>query len=77
LGVATGHDYLDKGFFRALMGQGIRQLGLATVFGLTNLWTNGGGADRDLIDTFHLFGDPATRVPIYNTRLYLPFIRRQ
>lgn len=58
LGVATGHDFLDRGFFDYIMNRG-SGIGSATVAGKVYIYNNAGGADRDLIDTFLLFGDPA------------------
>ncbi|MBI4786899.1 MAG: hypothetical protein HY782_07635 [Chloroflexi bacterium] len=66
-GYATGHDLLSTGFYDAVMQKGVRKLGPATVLGKVNLWTNGGGANRDLIDTFNLFGDPASRLALPTT----------
>jgi hypothetical protein len=63
LGLASGQDYLDRGFFEAVMQQGITQIGPATVYGKTFLFTTTGGAYRDSLDVFTLFGDPATRLP--------------
>jgi len=63
-GVALGHDFLDQGFFAAVMQQGVYQIGPAAMLGKLNLWTNSGGAHRDLIDTFNLLGDPASRLAI-------------
>jgi hypothetical protein len=76
LGVTSGHDFLDKGFFDAVMNQDVRQIGLATTAGKVNLWLNGGGGNLDLIDTFDLLGDPATRLQI-QFAYYLPWISRQ
>ncbi len=77
LGVATGHDYLDRGFFEAIFQGGIRQLGPAAIAGKMNLWLNSGGANLDLIDTFTLLGDPASRLNIPPIKLiYLPMISR-
>jgi len=61
LGVATGHDYLNRGFYRAAFTTGVATVGEATQAGKLNLFTNGGGLD--LLDTYLLFGDPATRFP--------------
>ncbi|MBI5650668.1 MAG: hypothetical protein HZC40_09535 [Chloroflexi bacterium] len=63
LGLASGQDYLDRGFFEGVMQQGITQIGPATVYGKTFLFTTTGGAYRDSLDVFTLFGDPATRLP--------------
>lgn len=61
-GISTGHYLMDEGFFNAVMQQGVYQLGPATILGKANLWANSGGAFHDLVDTFQLFGDPATRL---------------
>jgi hypothetical protein len=57
LGVATGHDTLNKGFFDALFKQGVRRLGPAAVVAKTDLYQT--GMHLDLIHTFALLGDPA------------------
>ncbi|MBI5303139.1 MAG: hypothetical protein HY868_13475 [Chloroflexi bacterium] len=62
LGLAAGQDFLDRGFFEAISQQGLTQIGQAAIYGKTNLWQNAGGAYRDSIDVFMLFGDPATRI---------------
>ena len=62
-GVATGHDWLHRGFFSAVFNQGVRSVGLATVAGKQYLWTNGPHHD-DLLDAFGLLGDPALRIAI-------------
>jgi Peptidase family C25/Propeptide_C25 len=70
-----GHDLLDEGFFNAVMNQNTRQLGPATIAGKNYLFANSGGTNLDLIDTFLLFGDPATRLPIQFVN-YLPLIMK-
>ena len=57
-GVASGHDFLDRGFFNAFFAQGVNTVGEATLAGKLNLWSV--GASPDLLDTYTLFGDPAT-----------------
>lgn len=74
-GLAGGHDLLDRGFFQTVVQPGLRQIGLATIGGKTNLWVNGDGGYNDLMDTFNLFGDPASRLAAVSN-LYLPFIRK-
>jgi len=78
LGVATGHDYLNRAFFDAVFYDmdGKVTLGQATTAGLLNLWSTGG--NRDLIDTYTLFGDPATTLSVvpYRLRVYLPLVQR-
>lgn len=56
-GVATGHDYLHRGFYQAVFGSNVRTLGLATAAGKQSLWNS--GRNLDLLDTFDLLGDPA------------------
>ena len=58
LGVDTGHDYLFDGFYRAVFKDGQTQLGQATLAGRLSLYANA-PAYADLVDTYHLFGDPA------------------
>ncbi len=78
LGVGTGHDALAGGFLQALIGENEVRLGTAVLAGKLNLFTNK-PANLDLLDTFTLFGDPATQ---YNTDfwagipVYLPLISR-
>jgi uncharacterized repeat protein (TIGR01451 family) len=62
LGVATGHDRLNRGFFEAVFDDGLRRIGEATMAGKIALWATGYNAD--LLDTYLLFGDPATRWPL-------------
>ncbi len=78
LGVGTGHDALASGFLQSLLVDGEVELGTAVLSGKLNLFTNR-PTNLDLLDTFTLFGDPATR---YNTDFwpgiptYLPLISR-
>jgi len=62
LGITAGHDYLARGFFQAVFQNGPATLGEATNAGKLALWTAGGSPD--LLDTYLLFGDPATTVPV-------------
>ena len=60
-GLATGHHYLDQGFFTAVFTDNIAEIGPATYLGKLKLYTETGGEVspfRDLIDTYTLFGDP-------------------
>jgi hypothetical protein len=77
LGVATGHDYLNRGFYEALFSDGVGILGGATDAGKFNLWTS--GTDPELLDTYLLFGDPATVLPVEpppQIATYLPLVLR-
>lgn len=66
LGLASGHGYLHAGLYDALLYNGIDQLGPATLRAKLHLYTTSTG-HRELIDTYLLFGDPATRLPILKT----------
>jgi uncharacterized repeat protein (TIGR01451 family) len=67
LGVATGHHYLDKGFFEGVFAQDIRRLGPATYAGKLNLYQT--GAWLDLLDTYTLLGDPAMSLAVLTVDL--------
>lgn len=62
-GVASGHDTLEKGLFEAIFTDKINLLGPATTQAKDYLY-NTAPAHRDLIDTYLLFGDPATRLQV-------------
>lgn len=76
--VAAGHDALARGFLTAVTQAQPVTVGLATVAGKLELWTAGGGAYRENIDTFHLFGDPALRLAgtedAEEGRVFLPLV---
>jgi hypothetical protein len=63
LGIATGHDELERGFFKAVFQQGATRLGLAALAGKVALYN--AGHDYDLLETFTIFGDPALKLPTY------------
>ncbi len=58
LGVAMGHDYLNRGLYQAIFFDDVVQLGPATTQGKLYLYSHTGGY-RELLDTYLLFGDPA------------------
>jgi uncharacterized repeat protein (TIGR01451 family) len=60
LGVAYGHDYLNKGFLDALLSGGIRAMGPATYAGKWRLYE--AGVSLEQIEEYIVFGDPALRV---------------
>lgn len=78
LGVAHGHDALQRGFLGALwraprLGA---TLGALTVAGGLELFT-AGGCCQDTLQTFALLGDPLTVARVLPaTRSYLPLARR-
>lgn len=70
LGVATSHDVLERGFYDSIFRQHVRRLGPATLAAKQALYA--AGSDRDLINTFVLFGDPALRLPLPSFNVYAP-----
>jgi hypothetical protein len=56
-GVATGHDYMNRGLFTAVFSDTLA-LGPATTESKLYLYGQTGDTYRDLIETYHLFGDP-------------------
>jgi uncharacterized repeat protein (TIGR01451 family) len=56
-GVAAGHDYLNKGFLQSVLSDGVRRLGVATDIG--KAWLFNAGFSEDLLETYHVLGDPA------------------
>ncbi len=63
MGTAYAHDFLNKGLFRAIFSDDITELGPATLQGKLYLYT-GTGWYQDQIDTYLLFGDPASRLNV-------------
>ncbi len=63
LGVASGHDSLERGFYTAVFSDGVQEIGAAAVAGKMALYAT--GANYDLINTFGILGDPALRLPTY------------
>ncbi len=62
LGVAHGHDELNRGFYDALFVDGVRELGPATYAGKLRLYTT--GMSQEQIDEYIVLGDPALRIPV-------------
>lgn len=77
LGVSTGHDRLFAGFYRTVFDRGQAQIGAATLAGKLDLYAQA-PMHADLIETYHLFGDPAMALDldpgVY--RLFLPLISK-
>lgn len=66
LGVATGHDLMEQGFFLELFHNNVQELGRLTTAGKRHLFENQpGNKYDDLLETFILFGDPALQVQSY------------
>ena len=75
-GVASGHDYLNKGLYQAIFFDDVREIGPATTLAKLFLYEN--TVDhRELIHTYALFGDPALRLHMGQRQwLYFPLIMR-
>ncbi|MGC9521781.1 MAG: C25 family cysteine peptidase [Anaerolineae bacterium] len=74
LAYATGHDYLNRALFDAIFQKDMIELGPATTYAKLYLYTKS-SSNHDLIDTYLLFGDPATRLNVLKT-VYLPSVAR-
>jgi hypothetical protein len=74
LGVNTAHQRLHAGFYQAVLEAGEPLLGPATLSGKLNVY----GYSDDLLDTYHLFGDPAMALNLTIRPLpfstYLPIV---
>jgi len=60
LGVASGHDHLNKGFLQAALWDGIREIGAASYAGKLRL-DNAGTSSEQILE-YTVFGDPALRI---------------
>lgn len=60
LGVATGHDALERGFLDSLFIEGDWRLGAAAQSAKMRLFLS--GSNFDLLNTFTIFGDPALQL---------------
>jgi hypothetical protein len=80
MNLGSGQRLLSGGFLEELFRAGGGQLGAATLAGKVDLWQNGGGADRDLVDTYTFFGDPALVAKAVSDQeisyAYLPLVLR-
>ena len=77
LGVATGHDYLQDGFYKAFYRDEMDRLGELGLAAKVSLYT--AGVHPDLLQTFTIFGDPALQLPPafrydFSHRIYLPIL---
>lgn len=79
LGVATGHDALHHGFYDTVSSGVDSRLGPATAAAKLRLLSES-PADVDLVDTYHLFGDPAMEINLtirsWPHSLYLPLVAK-
>lgn len=71
LGLATGHDYLQDGFYNAYFSGDVTTVGGLSLQAKLRLWET--GAYKDLLHTYTVFGDPALQLPtalnMYRTTL--------
>ncbi len=79
-GLVDGHNILHRSFYQSVFDDAKTELGEITNIALATLYPYAGGAYNDLIDTYHLFGDPAmelnmTIVDLPND-IFLPIIMR-
>lgn len=70
LGIAHGHDYLNRGFVNSIINDGWRLVGPATIQGKLDLAA--ANISPDLLDTFTFFGDPALRLPLPTSNAWQP-----
>lgn len=71
-GVASGHDYLNRGLFDAFLRDYVLQFGPATTAAKLNLYSQTSD-HNDLIQTYMLFGDPAASLQVMRWS-YLPLL---
>ena len=77
LGVASGHETLAAGFLGSLLDSPLANLGTAALAGKLKMAASS-PASPDLIDTFTLLGDPATRLAAAARlqNLFLPVVHQ-
>jgi hypothetical protein len=68
-GVTSGHRILHRSFYHAVMDDKQDALSTAISAGLLSIFA--AGTHDDLVQTYHLFGDPA--LSLHLTRTDLPF----
>ena len=59
VGLASGHDILERGMMLALFQEQIPRLGAAAVYAKNYLWQESGDRYLDVIETYTLLGDAA------------------
>lgn len=67
-GVSTGHQEILEGFYEAVFGEGMERLGDITTYAKQRL-ADSDSIFLDLLDTYLIFGDPATAVQTPQTDL--------
>ena len=64
LGLASGHDRLERGLFKAFFEDHNAQFGPATTQAKLYMMAVTGNSFQDLVDTYVLIGDPAASLPL-------------
>lgn len=76
LGLPAGHQVLATSFLEAVFSDGLHTLGPATTQAKLSMWAQA-PEFGDLVDTYLLLGDPATRLHVARPyRTFLPLITR-
>lgn len=75
LGLAHGHDVLNKAFYDSLYIHGVKELGAAVAFSKLKLFET--GQNFDLLYTYTIFGDPALRLATTPGWQFLPVLSYQ
>ncbi len=73
LGITSGHDVLQNGFYQALFRNNAHSLADATLSAKLRLYA--AGYSQDLLHTFTIFGDPALQLSIQRYNM-LPLVRK-
>jgi uncharacterized repeat protein (TIGR01451 family) len=69
LGVAYGHDYLNKGYYDAVFFQDVREFGPATYVGKLRLYQ--AGISLEQIEEYVVLGDPALHINALDPELQI------
>ncbi len=64
LGLASGHDSLERGLFKAFFENHLAEFGPATTQAKLYMMAVTGNGYQDLVDTYVLLGDPTARLPL-------------
>jgi hypothetical protein len=79
LGAQSGHEQLYRGFYEAVFRDSTEQLGAAVLAAKLDFYANVHGYD-DLLDTYHLFGDPVMALNLdvrpWSHSIYIPVLYR-
>ncbi len=74
-GYPTGHDILDEGLINAIFQKRIVELGQSMNAAKYYLAANS-TSNLDLLDTYILFGDPATNLKLDLAKFYVPLVSK-